>query len=284
MMNGHFARSGMIDQRVTLEPGWLLHAVNYRDSSLLVQLMTPGHGRVSAVARGARSPRSRRRALLQPFRPLLVSWVGRSSLKTLTTVEESGRSHPLVDESLACGWYATELLMRLCAEGEAQLDLFAAYGRLLERLEQVDQPGQVDAAQLPAQMREQALRRFERSLLYTQGWWPQFDELANKVAEPLPSAGYDVGHGEPAWLDPIGTGLYYGQQRSPADPAVRKPVLTALASGNFSDPALGTELKQIMRALINVHLGGVPLKSRQVLVELRRAANRNKEPGSCDER
>ena len=63
----------------------VLHTRAYRETSLLVNLLTARHGRVAAVAKGARSPR--RGQPLQPFAKLLVSWRGRGSLVTLTGVE-----------------------------------------------------------------------------------------------------------------------------------------------------------------------------------------------------
>jgi DNA repair protein RecO (recombination protein O) len=71
-----------------LQPAYLLHARDYRDTCLLVELLTEQGGRVGAVARGAR--RSRRgysqRAILQPFQPLWVAWGGRGELKNLRGV------------------------------------------------------------------------------------------------------------------------------------------------------------------------------------------------------
>ncbi|HNG48185.1 MAG TPA: recombination protein O N-terminal domain-containing protein, partial [Plasticicumulans sp.] len=49
-----------------LEPAWVLHTRPYRDTSLLLELLTLTRGRVGAVARGARGPRSRSRGWLRP--------------------------------------------------------------------------------------------------------------------------------------------------------------------------------------------------------------------------
>ena len=61
---------------VLLEPGFVLHQRPYRNSSLIVDCLTAGHGRQSLVARGARRADSRQRALLQAFQPLLAKAKG----------------------------------------------------------------------------------------------------------------------------------------------------------------------------------------------------------------
>src|SRR5690606_22837280 len=77
--------------RVTLQPAYILHHRPYRDTSALLEFWTRDFGRVGVVARGARAVGSQLRGILQPFRPLLVSWTGKGELKTLTGAEGSGR-------------------------------------------------------------------------------------------------------------------------------------------------------------------------------------------------
>jgi DNA repair protein RecO (recombination protein O) len=52
------------------EPAFVLHAYPYRETSLIVEALTAGFGRVPMVARGAKRPRSEMRGLLQAFQPL----------------------------------------------------------------------------------------------------------------------------------------------------------------------------------------------------------------------
>ncbi len=74
-------------QTVQLQPAYVLHARPFRESSQLLELLTRDLGRVGAVARGARGAKSRWRGILQPFRPLLVSFRRRSDLATLTAAD-----------------------------------------------------------------------------------------------------------------------------------------------------------------------------------------------------
>ena len=72
------------------QPGYILHSKPWRDSSLLVDLFTQNFGRKTVIVKGARQvKKGRARWVLQPFTPLLFSWVGRCDLKILTDVEPS---------------------------------------------------------------------------------------------------------------------------------------------------------------------------------------------------
>jgi len=95
--------SSSSQQRVTMHPAFVLHTRLYRDSSLIVELLTQQHGRISAVARGARRAKSAMRGLLTPFLPLLVSWSGRSELVTLGKVESHASPFMFDGRCLICG-------------------------------------------------------------------------------------------------------------------------------------------------------------------------------------
>ena len=114
---------------------YLLHYTPWRDTSFIVDLFTLEHGRVGLVARGARSARPATRALYQPFRPLLVSWVGDGDLLTLTGIEESGAPISLEGAALGCGYYLNELVLRLLGKGQPQPALFGHYALALAALE-----------------------------------------------------------------------------------------------------------------------------------------------------
>jgi len=62
---------------------FVLHSYAYRETSLLVEVFSRTFGRVSMVARGARSPRSPLRGVLLAFQPLALSWFGRGEVRTL---------------------------------------------------------------------------------------------------------------------------------------------------------------------------------------------------------
>lgn len=142
-------------QRIDHEPAYVLHARPFGDTSLLLEVFTAHHGRIGLIAKGARAPKSKKRALLQMLQPLLLSWRDSGELGTLTAVEAVSQPVSLTGEPLFCAWYANELLIKLCSRHDPHPELFAAYAGLLLRLEH-------DA--------EAALRAYERVLLDALGY------------------------------------------------------------------------------------------------------------------
>ncbi|WP_444901192.1 DNA repair protein RecO [Microbulbifer sp. SSSA007] len=152
------------------QPAYILHSRPYRDSSLILELLTPDFGRISCVARGARRDKQRRRQALQPFSPLLVSLLGNGPLKTLGPVENAGGPLWLKGRAVYGGLYSNELLVRLLPEGEGHYALFAAYQGLLQILSNL---GGSDSTEM-----EGPLRSFELRLLTELGSCPPLDQCA----------------------------------------------------------------------------------------------------------
>ena len=73
--------------RVSLQSAFILHGRDFRDTSRLLDVFSLDYGRVTLVAKGARSPRSKLQGILQPFTPLLISWSGKGDVQTLTGAE-----------------------------------------------------------------------------------------------------------------------------------------------------------------------------------------------------
>src|SRR5438445_8734327 len=66
--------------RVANQPGFVLHAWPYRETSLILDVFTRDHGRVAMVAKGAKRPHSALRPVLQHFQPISLSWSGRGEV------------------------------------------------------------------------------------------------------------------------------------------------------------------------------------------------------------
>ena len=77
-------------RRAELEPGFVLHAYPYKETSLIVEVFTRRFGRVGLLARGARRPRSAMRGVLLAFHPLRLTWTATAELGTLMAAEWGG--------------------------------------------------------------------------------------------------------------------------------------------------------------------------------------------------
>lgn len=230
-------------QRVQLSPGFVLHARAYRETSALIELFTFEHGRVAVVARGARGPGSRRRAELQPFRPLLLSWQTRADLGTLTGVESEHGVPLIAGLALYGAYYLNELLLRLLVRHDPHPTLYRDYVTALHRLEEL----------APV---ETVLRRFEQRLLEELGYALVCDHDVHTGEALDPDADYD-------YL------LEQGPTRAGADDGrgfvFRGASLLAIGAGCFDDPAVLRDAKRLMRAALRLYLGDKPLQTRELL-------------------
>lgn len=227
----------MQSRRIELQPAYLLHTRSYGDTSLLIEAFTPEYGRVGLIAKGARGPRSKTRAHLQPLRPLLLSWLARGELGTVTGIEAQGLPAPLVGEPLFCAWYVNELLMRLCARDDAHPVLFGAYVALLARLADDTEP---------------ALRAFECRLLEELGYGLRLpDDL-----DPEWQYRYDWELG-PVPVSGEGDEVFSGQS------------LIALRDDCLIDAPRRQDARRLLRRALQRQLGGKPLETARLLRELR---------------
>jgi DNA repair protein RecO (recombination protein O) len=119
-----------------LEPAYLLHSIPYRNTSLLAYFFTLNHGLIHAVIRGGRAERSPFRGVIQPFSPLEISWKGNAELVTLYKIEAGLGSRTLVGESLFYGLYLNELMFRLWRNAVPDAELYQAYERILNTLQE----------------------------------------------------------------------------------------------------------------------------------------------------
>lgn len=230
--------------RVNLQPAYIIHSRPYRDSSALLDVFTAEYGRISLVARGMRrqTRKGSGNALLQPFIPLLLSFSGRSELKTLVATEAAQSTIGLRNERVFSGMYMNELVARLLHRNDAHPALFSAYDQALKALVDTDT---VDTV----------LRHFEFQLLDELGY--SFDLGVDGASEqPLQPSGayrYEPGVGLVAsrGIDDSGRGIYAGSD------------LLAMASGDFGGSARSAA-KQLLREALAEHLGGAPLRSRDL--------------------
>jgi DNA repair protein RecO (recombination protein O) len=236
-------------KRILNEPAWLLHYRPFRDSSQLLDVLSRDHGRLTLVARGSRSSKSRLRGVLRPFMPLEISWTSRSDLGTLTGAETHGAPISLLGDALLAGYYVNELILNLLHRHDPQPDIFAAYREAIEGL-----AGRHDLSA--------CLREFEMALLRILGYAPILDHDA-QTQEPLDADGcyeYRVEQGPVLAVAESGPGRYSGG------------LLSAIGRQEFADTEVLLAAGRLLKSVIAYHLGGKELKSRKVLIELRRSA------------
>lgn len=148
-----------------MTPGWVLHSRAYRETSKLVELLTPD-GRVRCMARGKKVSGS-----LQTFLPLYFEFGSARELVPIKSAEPVGPGILLSGRELVLGLYLNELLVRLLPEGMPCEDLHGHYGRAVSRLSEG----------------ERALRFFENRLLDALGFgldWPILDPSGHYLVHP----------------------------------------------------------------------------------------------------
>ena len=228
--------------RKQLEPAYVIHRRNYSDTSLIVELITPAHGRVSVLARGVKRGKAQKSLLLQPFRSLHVSWTGRGELPVLGVAEEAGNTLHLQGEALACACYINELIYHLVPKFEPAQSLFTHYWPTVSACNELE-------------LRDRQLRYFEIALLEQLG-------LA-------PTLTHDIVTGEPIDAESryryrIPEGPMPAELASGNGVELHGSTLLDIASMNFSSAQTLSESKKLTRALLHYHLDGKQLLSRDL--------------------
>jgi DNA repair protein RecO (recombination protein O) len=167
---------------------------------------------------------------------LLISWNQKTDLGTLTAVDQVASPPPLQAQSLFCGMYLNELLMRLLHRGDPHAEVFERYRHVLSELA-LDSPPQP------------ILRIFEKHLLEAIGYAMLLDRECSS----------DVGIEAGSWYE-------YRPDRGPilrpagGQGCVSGRALLALHSENIHTELL-PELRMLMRNVLGYHLGAKPLAS-----------------------
>ncbi len=232
--------------RIDAEPGFVLHARAYRETSLLVEVLSASHGRMGLLARGVASGKGQvLRAALQPLQWIRFDAVQRGELAQLRAAEALDAAPRLAGQDMLAGFYVNELVMRLAPRHDPVPDLYRAYGEVRARL----------ALGLPLAW---SLRRFELGLLEALGFG--FDLATAGDGMPVdPAARYE--------LDPL-----EGPRRLLSERAgqgrrgtVTGAALLALADDQEPPADDLASMRLPMRAVLAHHLGARGLKSWELL-------------------
>ena len=240
------------------QAAFVLHQWDWSETSLILDLFTREQGRLAAVAKGAKRPYSQLRPVLMPFQRLQVQ-LGRakadeaSDILTLRSADYAGAGLVLPPAQLMSGFYLNELLLKMLARNDPHERLFDAYADTLQALAAGDE--------------EAALRAFELQLLREAGLLPELDRgtlsqqrVADEGRYQLRAEAGLVAAGDdgPALAGNACRALQAALDAHDAA-ALRqaaRPVLPAL--------------KLQLRGLLHYHLGSPAMRTRQLMLDVRR--------------
>jgi len=244
--------------RPSHQSAFVLHQWDWSETSLILDLFTREQGRLAVVAKGAKRPYSQLRSVLMPFQRLQVQTSKPKSddgadILNLRSAEYAGAGATLPPDKLVTGFYLNELLLKLLARGDAHERLFDAYSSTLQALAVADD--------------ESPLRAFELTLLRETGVLPEWRCITatQDSVEPAgryqmrPEAGLVRAPADEPAIDGRSCLALEAALAGPDMPALRRacqPVLPALRLG--------------LRALLAYHLGSPPLRTRQMMLDVRR--------------
>ncbi len=233
--------------QVSQDAVYILNRREYKESSLLLEIISPNYGRLSVIANGALKGKKGWSALLQVFQPLIMIWAGKSSLKTLVSVDAPSPALSLHGRRLFCAYYLNELVLKLLPQDQASTSnlstLFIHYAKSLEDLSSSSD------LELP-------LREFEYHLLSDLGLLPDlaYDVegkliLADDWYNYIPNTGFQLTH----QVHESGSNYFLG---------IYLIKFADFSLEMYSEKEYMLQIKRLMRSLIHDLLDGQELKSR----------------------
>lgn len=231
--------------RVQDQPAYILHHRPFRDSSQILEVITPDYGRLSLMSRGSRGAKSRLKSILQSFRPLVVSWSGKGEMPTLTGAEaQSVKMLTLTGKALPSAFYINELVIRLLHKHDVYERVYYLYESVIRLLS--------DKHEI-----EPVLRLFEKQLLEELGFGLNLSFNAGTGEAVLPDNeyAYYLEHG-PVALSSVFDDSYILKLSG-------KSLLDLDANTLDSEQSL-KDAKRLMRVILNYYLEGKPIKSREL--------------------
>ncbi|MGB2144705.1 MAG: DNA repair protein RecO [Porticoccaceae bacterium] len=230
--------------RVESEPGFILHTIPYRETSLLVDLFSLNHGRVRCVAKGFRKPNKKGIAkTLFPYTEHHFHWQGRGELKTLIQADPLQSPVFLKQEALFVGLYTNELLYKLLHQHDPHQPLYHFYHQFMSHLS----VSGLDQAEL---------RRFEMLLLEELGYGLVLDAEAETGQAVSAECLY-------YYIPDQGLKLIQDQSQDNIY-ALSGADIMALSQGQLEKQSVLRAAKQLTRQVIDFYLDGKELNSREL--------------------
>jgi DNA repair protein RecO (recombination protein O) len=221
---------------------YILHTYPFKETSLIVEMLTKDFGRIAVTAKGARRPKSSLRGMLLPFQPLQATWSGLQDLKSLHNIEWSDAFSMIKGDALVCGFYLNELIMRLVPKDDPCPKLYDFYHKTILELASNN-------------FLSITLRRFELKLLKELGYQvPLKNDVDGVIIESEKQYFYDAESS--AFTKKISSDQF----------VISGKTLIDMANDCYEDSKTEQQSKQFMRYLINHYIGDKPLHSKQLFM------------------
>ena len=229
--------------RFDLQPAYIIHSRDYRDSSLWVEALTKDYGLIHLIAKGVRGKKPKAN-YLQPFIPVSLTGFGRQSLKSLFEVELRDEPVKLTGAALFSGFYINELISYLLETDLPTRTVYELYEATLQCLSS-------------NQTLDVFLRKFEFGLLTTLGYGVDFfAELGSD--EPInPEVSYQLSDA---------SGFIVSNDLNQF-PVFLGEDLLSIGRGDYSSDRVRMVAKSITRQVIDKHLNGKKIKSRELFIQ-----------------
>jgi len=231
-----------VTRKILLEPALVLHRRPFKETSLIIDFFTKSKGIISAVAKGAKRPKSPLRLLQTPGALLSVSLSGKGSLMNVSHCEIT-RLFNLKNSSLSSLVYLNELLMKFLEKEDPHEEIFDQYLSVCELL------GSNSSENI-----ERKLREFELILLREIGYGInlEFESLTNEPIEEEKSYSFSPSS---------------GFKETNSTKGIKGLDIINFSKGNFENISTRRSAKKIMREAIDFHLGNKNLNLRQFLIK-----------------
>ncbi|VAW63646.1 DNA recombination and repair protein RecO [hydrothermal vent metagenome] len=231
--------------RIQDQPAYILHHRAFRDTSQILEVITPEHGRLSLMSRGSRGAKSRLKSILQPFHPLIVSWSGKGEMPTLTSAEsQTVKALSLMGKALPSAFYINELIIKLFHKHDVNKRIYFLYESVIRLL--------ADKNEI-----EPVLRLFEKQLLEELGFGLNLSVNTGTGEAILPNDEYAY------YLEHGPVNVLSVHDESYILKLSGKSLLDLNENTLDSEQSL-KDAKRLMRVILNYYLEGKPIKSREL--------------------
>ncbi|MFX3646034.1 MAG: DNA repair protein RecO [Paenibacillus sp.] len=145
--------------------GIVIRSMDYGEGNKIITLCTESGGKVGVLVRGAKKPKSRHAALVQPFTYGQYVYFRNTGLGTLNAGEIVESYHELREDLVKASYasYACELLDRVLQDEETGAFWFKQLKACLQALKEEKDPIVITSL-------------YEMKILQAAGYGPQFDE------------------------------------------------------------------------------------------------------------